>query len=177
MKNPTETAKTGARLCATEDISGKSVERWLNTLLTHHFKKMKVRTFESRGAELFRLIDEFDLQKFFPEYKAWDFKSGVVGLVTSKAEAHLAIVDSVSARPTLDDVCALLAYAKVINPLLCMLVSPEPPVDALATLLKTYGRYDVLSYGGNLRHIRLARWHARRAEVTPGSIFPAGPLF
>ena len=155
----------------------KRVATWLHRVLTERYKSMKVQTIESGNTRLSRLIADLGLKNLFPEFNAWDVKVDVTGILQGKQEAYLALIDFEPKKLTIDDVAVLLGYARAVNPILCMLISPYPPVDPLITLLKDYGRHDVLEYGREKRHIRIAKWHDVRKEVIPGSIFPPGRLF
>jgi len=159
-----------------KDATNKKVASWLNRILTDRYKSMKIYTIESHNTRLSNLIEEFGLESLFPEYKAWDVKVDVTGIIQGKNEAYLALINFVPKKLDLDDVAFMLGYARAVNPILCMLISPYMPVDPLITLLKDYGRLDVLEYGNQLRHIRIGKWHAVRREVIPGSIIPPGRL-
>lgn len=157
--------------------TSKLIATWLNRVLAEGCKSTRVRTIESGDTLLSRLITDLHLKKVFPESEAWDVKVDVIGIVEGKHKADLALIDFVPKRVTLPDVGELLGYARAVNPMLCMLISPYPAADSLITLLSDYGRHDVLEYGRQNRHIRIAKWHDRRGEVIPGSIIPRGRLF
>ena len=155
----------------------KLIAMWLNSVLTEGCKGAKVYAIDSSSTILSRLIANLGLERMFPESEAWDLKADVTGIVEGDRKADLALVDYKPRGLTLDDVGELLGYARAIDPMLCILVSPCPLSDSLITLLTDYGRHDVLEYGRQNRHIRLARWHDSREEVIPGSIIPRGRLF
>jgi hypothetical protein len=152
------------------------VADWLNNLLGWHYKHMKVHTFVSHNTPLSSLIKDLGLQTLFPQCDAWEIKTDVTGIIVGKNEVHLSLIDFASRSPTLTDVFQLSAYARVANPVLCMLISPQPPVDPVITLLKDYGRLDVLQYGPQRRHIRIARWESTRGEILYDTIIPKGRL-
>ncbi len=85
----------------------------------------------------------------------------------------LAFVECKVAPITLRDVGQLLGYSLVARPLLSFLVSPSGLSDRLATLLLTFGRHDVLTYGRN-RMIRLAVWDTARREIDLSTLVPRG---
>jgi hypothetical protein len=152
------------------------IAKWLDGLLTWHYKSMKVHTIESGSTTLSLLLEDLGLKHLFPQSDAWDVEVDVIGVVECKNKGYLALIDFEPKILTLDDVSVLLGYARAVNPVLWMLLSPHPPADSLITLLKDYGRYDVLEYGHEQRFIRIATWHDVRAEVVLPSIIPPGRL-
>lgn len=157
-----------------ESNTKRLVAAWLKVRLTERSPEMTVHVFESRRTRLSQLIDHLSLQGLFPEWKAWDVKVDVTGIVHGKREGYVALVDFQTKKVTLDDVARLLGYAKTVNPILCMVLSREGPADALITLLQDYGRHDVLQYGREIRHIRIGQWDDVRREVIPMSVIPRG---
>ena len=85
----------------------------------------------------------------------------------------LAFVECKMGPITLGDVGQLLGYSLVARPEWSYLVSPEGMSGRLSTLLLTYGRQDVLSYGRD-RHIRIARWNIDRNEIDLATLVPKG---
>ena len=154
----------------------KLVATWLHRVLTERYKSMKVQTIESGNTRLSRLIADLGLKNLFPESNAWDVKVDVTGILQGKQEAYLALIDFEPKKLTLDDVAVLLGYARAVNPILFMLISPYPLVDPLITLLKDYGRLDVLEYGPQKRYIRIAKWDNVKDEIIPSSVLPPGRL-
>jgi hypothetical protein len=137
---------------------------------------MRVKVFDSHSVKLSRLISDLGLQNLFPQFNAWDVKVDVTGIVSSQTKGYLALIECKIKQLTLRDVGQLLGYSRVVNPILSLLISPSSPTDPLITLLKDYGRLDVLEYGPNRRYIRLARWDNVKREVIPRSILPPGRL-
>ena len=137
---------------------------------------MNVRVFDSHNATLSRRINELGLQSLFPQFNAWDVKVDVTGIVWNLKVGHIALVECKIKQLTLRDVGQLLGYSRVVNPILSILASPAPPSDPLITLLRDYGRLDVLEYGSQQRYIRIGRWDQTRAEIMPSSILPRGRL-
>jgi len=137
---------------------------------------MTVRVYDSHAIALSRLITTLSLQNLFPQFSAWDIKVDVTAVISNKEVGHMALVECKTTPLTLRDVGQLLGYSIVVNPILSVLVSPSPPTDPLITLLRDYGRLDVLQYGPNRRYIRIARWDKVRGEVLATSIIPPGRL-
>jgi len=149
---------------------------WLGRILREHYRRMHVRVFDSHSVKLSKLINDLGLQRLFPQFNAWDVKVDVTGVISDEQKGYLALVECKVKRLTLRDVAQLLGYSTVVNPILSVLISPSSPTDPLTTLLKDYGRLDVLQYGPANRHIRIATWDSVKNEVVPSSVVPPGRL-
>lgn len=152
------------------------VRNWLEKILKEYYKRMNVRVFDSHNMKLSRLIIDLGIQNLFPQFNAWDVKVDVTGIISNTKRGYLALVECKIKQLTLRDVGQLLGYSIVVNPILSLLTSPASPSDPLITLLKDYGRLDVLEYGPQKRHIRIAKWDTIKDEIIPASILPAGRL-
>ena len=152
------------------------VRTWLKRVLTEHYKRMDVHVFDSHNIKLSKLISKLGLQSLFPQFNAWDVKVDVTGVISDKTKGYLALVECKVKQLTLRDIGQLLGYSIVVNPVLSVLTSPASPTDPLLTLLKDYGRLDVLEYGPQKRYIRIARWDNVKNEVVPSSVLPPGRL-
>lgn len=152
------------------------VRAWLERVLRGRYRRMDVRVFDSHRVKLSKMINESGLQRLFPQFNAWDVKVDVTGIISSEKKGYLALVECKVKQLTLRDVGQLLGYSIVVNPILSVLTSPASPSDPLITLLKDYGRLDVLEYGPQKRHIRIAKWDSVRNEVIPSSVLPTGRL-
>jgi len=149
---------------------------WLERVLREHYKRMYIRVFDSHNVKLSQLINDLGQQKLFPQFKAWDIKVDITGIISNDKKGYLALVECKIKQLTLRDVGQLLGYSIVVNPILSILTSPSSPTDPLITLLKDYGRLDVLEYGPKRRHIRIAKWDNVKNEVIPSSLLPPGRL-
>ena len=152
----------------------RPVRAWLERVLRDKYKRMNIQVFDSHNVKLSRLIADLGLQRCFPQFNAWDVKVDVTGVVSSGQTGYLALVECKANQLTLRDVGQLLGYSIVVNPILSVLTSPCSPSDPLITLLKDYGRLDVLQYGPRRRHIRIAKWDTTRNEIIPNSLIPSG---
>lgn len=152
------------------------VRLWLERILSQRFKRMDVRVIDSHNVKLSKLIAKLGIQKLFPQFNAWDVKIDVTGVVFDDKTAHLALIECKVDQLTLMDVAQLLGYSIIVKPILSILVSPSPPTDPLITLLKDYGRLDILKYGPSNRYIRIAKWDTIKKEVIPASLLPPGNI-
>ena len=126
---------------------------------------------------LSRLIGNLGLQTLFPQFNAWDIKVDITGLVRDEKIGYLVFIECKIKQPTLRDIGQLLGYSLVADPILSVLLSPEKPTDPVLTLLKDYGRQDILQYGSDKRCLRIGHWNLSRKELIPASIIPRGRLF
>jgi len=154
----------------------RPVADWLARILKERYRSMRVEVFDSHATKLSRLINDVGLQHLFPQFNAWDIKVDITGVVSNEEEGYLALVECKIKALTLRDVGQLLGYSIVVDPILSILTSPGDPTDPLRTLLRDYGRLDVLEYGRNKRFIRIARWDSVRREIESPSLLPPGGL-
>ena len=149
---------------------------WLERVLIERYKRMDIRVFDTHNVKLSKLINDLGLNSFFPQFNSWDVKVDITGIIKNEKKAYLALVECKVKQLTLRDIGQLLGYSIVVNPILSVLTSPASPTDPLITLLKDYGRLDVLEYGPQKRYIRISKWDDVKNEVIPSSILPPGRL-
>lgn len=154
----------------------KPVRLWFEHILIQRFKRMNVRVIDSHNIKLSKLVAELGVQRLFPQFNAWDVKIDITGVVFDDKTGYLALIECKSNQLTLRDVAQLLGYSIIVKPILSILVSPAPPTDPLITLLKDYGRLDILKYGPSNRYIRIAKWDITKNEVIPASLLPPGSI-
>jgi hypothetical protein len=152
------------------------IRLWLNNILIQQFKRMQVQVIDSHKIKLSKLISELGFQRLFPQFNAWDVKIDITGIVSDGKTGHIALVECKANQLTLRDVAQLIGYSIVVKPILSILVSPAPPTDPLITLLKDYGRLDILRYGAKDQYIRIATWDMAKQEVIPASLLPPGGI-
>lgn len=152
------------------------VRVWFERFLKTNCKHMNVSVFDSHNIKLSRLIDDLGLQRLFPQFNAWDVEVDITAVISNEQSECLALADINVKRLTLGDLGVFLGYSRVVNPSLAFVITTEPPVDPLITLLKDYGRIDVLEYGPEKRYIRIAKWDCVKNEVIPSSVLPRGRL-
>jgi len=149
------------------------VRRWLEGCLSQRFRRSRVRAYDTSRTKVSNLIAQQGLQAHYPQSAVWDIQADITALIIGK-QSHVAFVECKLKRITLRDVGQLLGYSRVAKPVASMLLSPEPPTDALRTLLTVYGRYDILEYDDEGRRIMIARWDPRRSAVLHGETLPPG---
>ncbi len=157
----------------TESTLYEPVRTWFEACLAQRFRRSNVRAYDTSSTKLSKLIAHLGLQAHFPQSAVWDIKADVTALIMGRKN-HVAFVECKAKRITLRDVGQLLGYSRVAKPVVSMLLSPQPPTDALRTLLSVYGRYDILEYDTRGRRILITQWDCRRGGVLHANTLPPG---
>lgn len=161
---------------ASETSLYQPVCRWLHSFLSDRYSRSRIVVEDSHRSPLSTVIRRLGLHRTFPASELWDIRIDVTGLVVGRKASRIALVECKAGAPTLMHVCQLLGYSLVVKPSLAILLSPEPPADSLAALLRVHGRYDILEYQKG-RRLRIAQWDRGRNEVIPSSLLPPGEHF
>jgi len=163
---------------ATEPEMYPAVCEWLQRFLKDRHPKAQVRVFDASRASLARLIkDQGLVQGLPPEWPSWDIHVDIVGFLLAKGETDLAFVECKNTLITLAHLSQILGYSRVAKPRYSFIVSPYGASDALASLLLTFHRIDVLEYhhqpGKLARSIVVAKWDECAKSIDYGSVIAA----
>jgi hypothetical protein len=150
-----------------------AVREWFRGRLAVRFRGRRVEVYDTSRTSLSALINSRGYQAFFPQSNVWDIKTDVTALILGKTN-DVAFVECKIGCLTLRDVGQLLGYSIVARPVLSVLLSPQAPSDPLASLLRVYGRYDVLEYGLRGERIRIVRWDVDQRTILPPETLPPG---
>lgn len=159
-----------------EAVLYKPVAEWLQSYLAGSLRRCEVMAHDTHSTDLSTFLRAQTLQKWFPDWSAYEIKVDVTAVIRSKKSVSLAFAECKKGPITLRDVGQLLGYSLVARPTFSVLVSPEGLSERLSSLLLTFGRQDVLAYGDN-RSIRLAQWNLLRREVNLATLLPPGSHF
>jgi len=148
---------------------------WLSRFLSDRHRKAQVRVLDTSKTKLSKVIFEENLVEYFPHYNTFDIQVDVIGIVQTNKRVLLAIIECKLNSITLRDIGQIWGYSKVANPEYSFIISPSGPSESLYTLLKTFGRYDLLEYRPNKRTI-IANWDRDKKDLDYSSILPPGEL-
>ncbi len=162
-------------MAKSEILLYKPISVWLNNLLISHFPQSGVLVYDSHAKTLSSIIERKGFQRFFPNYQVFDIKVDITAFIQSKNRMDLVFVEVKDVEIKLTDVGQILGYSRVAKPYLSMILAPEGLSVPLESIIKTYGRYDVLEYDGPKR-IKIAKWNTKRREIDFSSIIPEGDL-
>ena len=149
------------------------VAYWLRTLLAPRQGKVKVEAYVTSDVALYRWLEQKGFSRFFPEYLAYDIRVDVTGVSSNGESAHLAFVECKVNPISLRDISQLLGYCRVAQPKCAWILSPAGISPHVGYLLRTYHRYDVLSYNDSSR-ICVATWNHDRLDIDQSSVLPPG---
>jgi len=149
------------------------VARWLKIYLKDRHPNSSVSAYDTHRINLSKLILEKNLQKFFPQFSAFDIKVDITGIIISRKAVLMAFVECKIKPISLKDVGQILGYSRVAKPRYSFIVSPEGLSAPLNSLICSFGMHDILDYGDGLR-IKLATWNIVRREIDSDSLVPRG---
>jgi hypothetical protein len=163
----------------TKRALSESVGRWLLNYLHQKYPRHKVVLLpDTAHQRISRVLSKSKFHSSFPQSGYWDV------LVTSAAIVHLGRHHDIifahmkMGELTVSDVGRYLACCRICRPLDALLLSSQGLSSNLVSLLKVYGRLDVLEYGtGKIqRSIRIAVWDVKNETIDWGSLIPPGDL-
>lgn len=151
------------------------VKKWLEKLLVSRIKDAEViKVYNSSKVSLTKLLANRGFHKYFlSEYLTYDIKVDVTGIIVREGRGSLVFVECKLRRITLKDFSQLLGYSVVAKPLYSIILSPEGISDSLSSLIKSFGRSDILKYHNN-REIALAKWDDSKRDLDYTTIIPPG---
>ena len=153
----------------------KPVSHWLQKLLKDTYKRSNVSVFDTHKTRLSSFLERQRLADQFPECAAYDIQVDLTAILRTKHAVALVFVECKSKPIRLLDIGQLLGYTRIVNPSAALLISPEGASQSLQTLLRTFGRYDLLTYGDH-RSLVIAQWDVGKKQIDYSSLLPPGPL-
>lgn len=151
------------------------VKEWFYNFLKEKFPKRNVKVFDTSKQKLSDFIIQHNLTKHFPEFKSYEIKIDILGILSIKNKFALSFVECKLNRINLLHISQLLGYSKVARPEISFIISPKGISSSLNLLFNVYRRYDVLKYCKN-RYIIIARWDPFKKDIDYHSIIPPGQL-
>ena len=151
------------------------VRKWLERLLKSKIKDAEfIKVYNSSNMKLTKLLTNQGLHKYFSsEYLTYDIKVDVTGIIVRRGRGSLIFIECKLGKITLKDFSQLLGYSIVAKPLYSIILSPKGISDSLFSLIKSFGRYDILKYHAN-REIALAKWDEYKKDIDYTTTIPPG---
>jgi hypothetical protein len=153
----------------------KPVIKWLKEYLKGKFKKAEIYVFDTHNQYLAEIIKRKKLTSYFPLYATYQLKVDIAGIILKNNISNLAIVECKTKPIALKDFAQILGYAKILNPILAIILSPYELSPPLFSLLSLYEREDILEYSSE-RKIIVATWDTLTNSVSLNKTFPLGYL-
>jgi len=149
------------------------VIKWFKRYLGDRHSHSEIDVYDTHKTILSRFILKENFYNFFPEHKSFYFNVDITAVIRTKNNVSLAFVEYKNKPVTLKDVGQILGFSMVAKPLYSFIISPEGISDALNSLLRTFGRYDILEYEKSKR-IKIAQWDISRREIDSRTFLPPG---
>lgn len=155
------------------------IVRWLDQYMRERFRKKIVKTVDSSRTRTSTLLQREQVSPSNkPDWASYDISVDITGIISSNSSVELAFVECKLKQISLRDVSQLLGYSRVANPIFSCILSPQGISSEVSTLLRTYGRSDILEYGwpkGKVaRSICVATWDQGRQDIDYASLLPSG---
>ena len=151
------------------------IQKWLEKLLKSKIKDAEtIKVYNSSRLNLTKLLTNRGFQQYFSsEYLTYDIKVDITGIIIRKGKGNLVFVECKLHKITLKDFSQLLGYSVIARPLYSIILSPEGISDSLYSLIKSFGRFDILRYYEN-REIALAKWDEYKRDIDYTTMIPSG---
>ncbi len=141
----------------------RQLRQWLAEHLRSRFPKAEVTCLEEgRNSMLRDLVARHGLETNWPESSTWSVTMDAVVLIRCASSVTLALAKLKSDRIRISHVGEMVASCEVIRPTFAFLLAPDGLSASLVTLLRRFGRWDILRYGE--QYIRVGTWDSANAE-------------
>lgn len=151
------------------------VKGWLEQLLNSKMKDADfISVYNTSKIKLMKLLVREGIHRYFSsEYVTYDIRVDITGITVKNDKGDLLFVECKLSKINLRDLSQLLGYSVVARPLYSIIVSPNGVSDSLFSLIKSFGRTDILRYYAN-RKIAIAKWDESKMDIDYMSIIPSG---
>jgi hypothetical protein len=152
------------------------VASWLASFLEAQLPESKI---DIRGCSLrtlSRVTVNLGLTERLPLYSMWDFHVDLSAFLVGNKKTGLVIVQCTQGAIKHEDIGKLFVCARLVNPVLSILVSPKGPDKRLRCLLQEKERLDILDYGGD-SPLALVTWEPTRKQPDWSTTIPNRGLF
>jgi type VI protein secretion system component VasK len=149
------------------------VMAWFKRTLKGRYPRAVVETYDTSTVGLNRFLESQGLHHLFPQYQSYEISVDVTAVVRRSKSGLLGFVECKLNQISVRDLSQLLGYSRVAIPAYSIIVSPAGVTQAVHYLLNTFGRLDVLEYGGGHR-VKVATWDSVREEISLPTLIPPG---
>lgn len=149
--------------------------KWLETYLTDKFKnkKCKIIVVDCHSIYLDKILDKYDVLKYYPQVVGLMIEIDVLGIVIWEDKAQIYFIEAKKTSLNLQNLGQLLIYCKLCNPDEAYLLS-SGGIGSLEKILKNLNREDLLDYGNGkkIKKIKIAKWDVIRNSIDNNTIIP-----
>lgn len=149
--------------------------KWLSEYLLDKFrnKKCEVIVVDCHSVYLDKILEKYDVIKYYPLVVGLKIEIDVLGIVVWKDKAELYLVEAKKTALNLQNLGQLLIYCKLCNPEEAYLLS-SGGLGSLNKVLNNLNREDLLDYGSGkrIKKIKVAKWDIVKDGIDNHSIVP-----
>ena len=149
--------------------------KWLQTHLKDKYKNKKcdVIVIDCHSVYLDKILEKYDVIKYYPEVVGLKIQIDVLGIVTWDDKAEIYFIEAKKTALNLQDLGQLLIYCKLCNPEESFLLS-SGGLGSLKKVLDNLNREDLLDYGSGrrIKKINVARWDISKDGIDSHSAIP-----
>jgi len=157
----------------------RPISEWLQGFLKGRYRRHKIIVEDTHRRKLSEFIFSKNIHRYFPNYSLFDIKVDITGVILGEDSAQLVFIECKIKPIRLLDVGQLLGYSLVAKPAYSFLISPGGLSAPLFSLLKNYGRYDILEYatsGPSKKKLIICTWDSARRDIQWRDALPPGVL-
>jgi hypothetical protein len=155
------------------------VSEWLQKFLASklgNFSDVRIVVEDTSQKLLSTWLYEKGFHRYFQDYNTFEVEVDITSVIEFKnIKAYIILVECKLDKIKLRDIGQILGYSKVVKPHIAMILSPSGLSDSTSLLLKTYRRYDILSYYQD-KYIIVGKWLYLRSEPDFSSLIPENAL-
>jgi hypothetical protein len=149
--------------------------KWLTTHLEDKYKNKKcnVVVTDCHSVYLDRILEKYDVIKYYPEVVGLKIQIDVLGIVIWEDKAEIYFIEAKKNTLNLQNLGQLFIYCKLCNPEEAYLLS-SGGLGSLEKVLNNLYREDLLDYGNGkrIKKIRVARWDIAKGGIDNHSLIP-----
>lgn len=155
------------------------IVKWLDRFIRERYIKHSVKTLDSSRSRTSSVLQSEKIVPINkPDWASYDIRVDITSLISTEETVEFAFVECKVNQISLRDVSQLLGYSRVANPVFACILSPRDVSGEMSSLLRTYGRTEILEYdwtdGQVPRSICIAKWDQRKQDIDYATLLPSG---